>query len=209
MKARTVGTLPDKGDAEDQVAGVVLAGGQSRRMGQDKALLTIGGRTLLARTLDVLRSIAAEVVVIGPPERAAQAGGVRVLPDAFPGTGPLGAIATALQAVEHDRMVLVACDMPFLSAALLQYLVARSTDDVVAPRTGGHVHVLHAVYRRTCLPAVTAQLAAGDLRVERLLERVRTCFVDEAELRAIDPDLRSLWNVNTPVEWEAVLQAEG
>ncbi|MBI4497370.1 MAG: molybdenum cofactor guanylyltransferase [Chloroflexi bacterium] len=183
-------------------AGAVLAGGRSRRMGQDKALLRLAGRTLLERALDTLRSVAQEVLVIGPPERAALAGGARLVPDAFPGTGPLGAIATALQAIQSDRAVLVACDMPFLSAPLLRYLVACSEGyDVTLPRTAAHTEQLHAVYHRACLPAILEQLAAGDLKIDRFFAKVRVRYVDETELRAIDPDLRSLWNLNTPEDW--------
>lgn len=184
------------------IAGAVLAGGQSRRLGQDKALLMLDGSTLLERALAILRSVAREVLVIGPPERAALAGGARVVPDAFPGAGPLGAIATALQASEADRVVLVACDMPFLSASLLRYLVSCSEGyDVTIPRTQGFTEQMHAVYHRSCLSAVTEQLAAGDLKIDRFFPGVRVRYVDEPELRAIDPDLRSLWNVNTPEDW--------
>src|SRR5579875_3832675 len=115
--------------------GAVMAGGKSSRLGRDKALLTIDGETLLARALRCVASVTAEQLVIGPPERAAQAPGVRVVPDAYPGSGPLGGIYSALQAASHDSVLVVACDMPFLNGALLAYLLTLAPGyDVVLPK---------------------------------------------------------------------------
>src|SRR5947209_7267292 len=109
-----------------QVVGAVMAGGRSSRFGRDKALLVVNGETLLQRTVATLREVAADVVVLGPPERATQVSGVEVLQDAVPGIGPLGGIYTALRARPGCAALVVAVDMPFLNAVLLRHLVALS-----------------------------------------------------------------------------------
>jgi len=184
------------------VTGVVLAGGRSSRFGRDKALLELDGETLLARAVRILRDLTGEVLVLGPPERAAQAPGARVIPDERPGDGPLPALATALRAMHGERMVAVATDMPLLNAALLTYLLDRSFGyDVSVPRVSGRTQQLHAVYARTCLPAIEAQLARNDLKIDRFFGSVRTLAVEEHELTRLDPELRSFRNINTEADW--------
>lgn len=186
------------------ITGVVQAGGKSRRMGRDKALLELGGQTLLARAVATLRRITPDVLVVGPPARQHHAAGARVVPDAYPESGPLGGIATALLAAATARVAVVACDMPFLNAELLAYLASLDPDaDAVVPRMEGQPEPLHAVYARASLPVMQEQLAAGDLRVANFLARVRVRYVEEPELRAVDPDLRSFFNINTPADLEA------
>jgi molybdenum cofactor guanylyltransferase len=179
-----------------------MAGGKSRRFGQDKALLTIHGETLLARALRILAEVTRERLIIGPPERAAQAGGAPVIPDEFPETGPLGGIYTALHAAANDWLVVVACDMPFLNPDLLRYLLSLAPDsDVVLPAPEGHGEQLHAVYRRSCLDAIRRQIESGDYKIDRFFAQVSVRLVGRDELRSVDPDLRSFRNVNTPEEW--------
>jgi molybdopterin-guanine dinucleotide biosynthesis protein A len=188
-----------------RVSGVVLAGGAGRRFGRDKALLTLDGETLLARVVRILGGVAAEVLVLGPSERASLLNGLpaRVIPDDRPGSGPLPAIATALRRMRGERTVAVATDMPLLNPALLAYLLDRSDGyDVTVPRVGGRGQPLHAVYARTCLPFIEAQLARGDLAIHRIFSEVRTLTIEEDEIARIDPELLSFRNVNTPADWE-------
>jgi molybdopterin-guanine dinucleotide biosynthesis protein A len=200
------------------IMGAILAGGQSRRMGQDKAMLLIHGEPLLARAIRTVRTVTPEVAIIGPPERAALAPGAPVIPDRWPGAGPLGGIATALQALTSEAVLVVGCDMPFLNAALLRYLielsqgagdvapVSQPTAGAVVVRLEGQAHPLHAVYHKSCLPTLEAQLAAGDLRVQRFLARLQVRYVEPPELDRFDPEHRSAFNANTPEEWEQALR---
>lgn len=179
-----------------------MAGGKSSRLGTDKALLTLNGETLLARALRVIADVTAEQMVIGPPERQQHAGTTRTHPDEFPGSGPLGGIYTALSSANHDLVLVVACDMPFLSVPLLGYLLTLSDGyDVVLPRPDGRGEQLHAVYRRTCLAPIKQRLDSGDYKIDRFFGEVRVRVVDEAELRHYDADLRSFRNVNTAADW--------
>jgi molybdopterin-guanine dinucleotide biosynthesis protein A len=190
-----------------QVSGAVLAGGQSRRMGSDKAALLIQGEPLLRRAVRLLRAVTPDVAIIGPPERVALAPDVPIYPDRWPNQGPLGGIATALQALPGEAVLVVGCDMPFLNLDVLRYLVALSPGyNAVVVRADGEAHPLHAVYHRRCLPAIEAQLRAGNRQVQRLLDQLAVRFVEGAELDRLDPQHLSTFNANTPEEWERALR---
>ncbi|HEX9413269.1 MAG TPA: molybdenum cofactor guanylyltransferase [Ktedonobacterales bacterium] len=191
-------------------SGVVLAGGASRRMGQDKAALVLGGETLLARVVRLLRAATPEVFVIGPAERTLLVPGIPVVPDAQAGTGPLGAIATALAQATTDYVFVAACDMPFLRPGLVRYLAALASDfGVTVPRSARGLEPLHAVYARSCLPVIAAMLAERAYAVGGLCARVPTRIVEPEEWSAHDPAGLSIMNVNTPAEWRAALDRAG
>jgi molybdopterin-guanine dinucleotide biosynthesis protein A len=183
------------------VSAAVMAGGRSRRMGQDKAWLDVGdGRAIVRRVVDVLADVADEVLIVANDGRYGTLG-VRVVPDRFPEGGVLGGIATGVGAATHDRVLIAACDMPFLEPAVFRLLVARCADvDVVMPKVGDDFETLHALYTKACLPAMERALAAGKMRVISFFPDVRVRVLGEEELRAVDPELRSFTNVNTPEE---------
>ena len=191
------------------VTAAILAGGRSSRMGQDKALLRLAkdGPTLLESTIATLADLVDRVIVIAPLERAYQSFGVDVLPDAFPGTGALGGIATGLMASSSSELFVVACDHPFLSASLIRHLISIEGEfDALAPRTNGRsrqggdlvVQTLHARYRPACLPVLERVIAHGYDSSMDFFRQVKLCTVDEPELRQFDADLRSFMSVNTP-----------
>jgi molybdopterin-guanine dinucleotide biosynthesis protein A len=182
--------------------GVVLAGGRSSRLGRDKALLELNGETLLARAVRVLAGVVDEVIVLGPADRADHASGARVIPDERPGDGPLPALATALREMRGERMIAVATDMPLLNPTLLRHIFDRSSGyDVAVPRAGGRTQQLHAVYARSCLPAIEAQLHQNDLKIDRFFGAVHTLVIEEDEIAAIDPHYLSFRNINTEADW--------
>ena len=186
------------------VSAAVMAGGKSRRMGRDKAWLELGGRPIIERVIDVLREVADEVVIVANDARYG-ALGLRVVPDRFPEGGALGGIATGVWAATHERVLVAACDMPFLRADVLRLLLSHAPEaDAVVPRVGGEFETLHALYSKACLPAMERALAAGRMRVISFYDDVRVRAVEEDELRTVDPELRSFTNVNTPEELAAV-----
>lgn len=199
----------------DDLTLVVNAGGQSRRMGQAKALLpTPAGVPLLVHILWRLAPLAPArtIIVANDPAIAGMNGlptDARCVVDAYPDTGTLGGIATGLGAAPGWAAV-VACDLPFVQARVFEHLCAIAAVqkdggdawDAVVPIVDGYAEPLHALYHRRCLPAIVQRLAAGERRVISFMPDVRTHFIDEPALRAIDPQLDSFWNVNTPEEWE-------
>lgn len=187
------------------ISGVVLAGGRSSRFGRDKALLDAGNGTLLQRTVNTLRVVTQDVLVLGPPERASQlatTASVEVLQDDIANLGPLGGICTALRARPGSAILVVAVDLPFLSAPLLRHLASLADSaDVVLPIVGGRGQQTHAVYGPACLVHIEPQLAGGDFKIDRFFPQVHVRRVEEEELRLFDPALDSFRNVNTPDAW--------
>jgi molybdopterin-guanine dinucleotide biosynthesis protein A len=186
-----------------KASAVVLAGGRSSRMGVDKALLTLEGRTLLDRTVAALTEVADDIVVVG--RTSGRARGVRFLTDETPNLGPLGGLHTGLRQAVHERVICVGCDMPFLNTELLRYLVSILDElDAAVPLVEGMSHPLHAVYSRRCATDAARQIESGDLRLRGLLDRLRVRWVEEPEVHDIDPGHRSVLNINTREEWARV-----
>jgi molybdopterin-guanine dinucleotide biosynthesis protein A len=187
------------------VSAAIMAGGRSRRMGRDKAWLDLGdGRPIVRRVIDVAREVADEVLIVANDERFRTLG-LRVVPDRWPEGGALGGIGTGIGAAAHDRVLVVACDMPFLRAETLRLLVESADGaDAVVPRVGGEYETMHALYTKACLAPIERALAAGRMRVISFFEDVRVKALDEAAFRAVDPDLVSFTNVNTPEELAAI-----
>jgi molybdopterin-guanine dinucleotide biosynthesis protein A len=187
------------------VSAAIMAGGKSRRMGRDKAWLDVGdGRPIVRCVIDVLSLVADDVLIVANDERFATLG-PRVVPDRSPLGGVLGGIATGVAAATCEKVLVAACDMPFLDAEVFRLLVARSDGvDVVMPKVGDEHETLHALYTKACLPAMERALASGKMRVISFFPDVRLRIIGEDELRAVDPDLRSFTNVNTPEELAAV-----
>ena len=200
----------DMDNTEPLISAIVLAGGQSRRMGRDKALIEFQGRPLIVHVIDTLRELTNEIMVVANRSESHGAWGARIVPDYDPPCGPLGGIAAGLRAAQHDLAIVVACDMPFLNVQLLRYLLDAAADyDAVVPQTGADFEPLHAVYRRTCYLPIVQRLANGQRRVISFFEDVRLRTVPEAEWRAIDPTGRSVSNLNTPGDVAAAAAAAG
>jgi len=188
-----------------EISAAILAGGRARRLGgADKARLPIGDARIIDRQLAALSAVADDVRIVAN-DRDRYAGlGLRVIPDAVMDRGPLGGLYTALLDATHERVLVLACDLPFVTAALLQRLVAESgtgpEDDVidaVVPRSARGLEPLCALYRRRCAGAALARIERGDLSVAGLLADLR---VHELGPEALAPyDDGSLFeNVNTP-----------
>jgi molybdopterin-guanine dinucleotide biosynthesis protein A len=189
------------------VSAAIIAGGKSKRMGQDKAWIELDGEPLITRVANVLAEVADEVIVVANEPRYASLG-LRVVKDRYPEGGALGGIATGVGAASHDTVLVAACDMPFLSAEVWRLLVGHIGDaDVVIPRIGGEYETLHAIYTKACLPHMARALAENRLRVIAFFDQVRVEAVEESELRGVDPELRAFTNVNTPEELASALGA--
>lgn len=185
------------------VTGIVLAGGRSTRMGQDKAMLPFVGETMIARAVRVVRNVADEVVVVTRPGCSYAGLPGRMVHDAAEDLGPLAGIAAGLAASNSDLNLIVACDMPLVRPAVLRRLLElRGDADVCVAVVQGHASPLCAVYRASVGAVAKQLLASGERRVTTLLDRVQTKRVDAAVFRDLDPDLETFLNCNTPDEFE-------
>ena len=184
----------------------IQAGGESRRMGQDKGLASFLGQPLIARVLQRVAPIADEVLVTANSPQAYQFLDVPVFMDLVRGRGALGGLYTALSVARHSMVAVVACDMPFVNPDLLKAEFQKMLDtqaDVVIPHASDGMQPFHAIYRReTCLPFVQSALEAGYWRVDAWFDQVNVYHFPEAEIRKYDPTLHCFWNVNTPEELE-------
>lgn len=181
----------------------ILAGGKARRLnGVDKSVLRAGSQSILERQLEAAHGISDDVLLVGGCDRRVVPAGTRCLDDRIADAGPLGGLDAALLAARHPELVLLACDMPFVTAPFLRFLLDQIGDDeAVVPHTERGYHPLCAVYASACVPSVAGALADGDLRMLNLLARLRVRVVEGRDIDDhVGPATRLLTNVNTPAD---------
>ena len=186
------------------VSGVVLAGGQSKRIGANKAFLDVGGRPIIERVLEQMSLVAQEVFLVANALDEYAHLDYPIVPDVFPGKGALGGVYSGLKAARNPQVLVVGCDMPFLSAALLRYMILLTPGyDIVAPRTEKGIEPLHALYAKACLPTMERMLQHNDLKIVAFYSQFRVRYVEQSEVEVLDPRHLSFFNVNTldDLEW--------
>jgi molybdopterin-guanine dinucleotide biosynthesis protein A len=192
----------------------VLCGGQSARMGRPKLSLPFGGETLLGRVVRIVGGVVSPVVVVaaGEQELPALPSGTIVARDEIEAQGPLAGLAAGLSALRDraDVAYVSSCDVPLLEPRFIQAILdALGAHEVAVARDAGRLHPLAAAYRMACEGRVREFLAAGRLGLTQFVSQCDARIVEGTELRAVDPELQSLCNVNTPAEYEAALRAAG
>lgn len=193
------------------VSAFILAGGQSTRMGSDKALLKIAGVSLLERALATVREIAETVMVVGSRERYAEFASA-IVEDEFAQCGPLGGIHAALGASKSELNVVLSVDTPLVTAEFLRYLLGRAKQQsdalAVVPDAAGGVQGTCAVYRRPFRAVAEQQLKRGRYKITGTLALVRVEYVEESEMRAAGFDPAMFANLNTPEEFSQFAQVD-
>lgn len=192
--------------------GVVLAGGASRRMGRDKALLDLGGRPLLQLAAEAVGKVCDEVVIAGRGRAPIALPGLAAAwaPDPPGVEGPLAGLAAGLAAAAREKVIAVACDMPFVNPDFLRRLLDELFDcDAVIPLAAGSPQPLHAAYSRDILPTLETLMRLGGRSMLDLLPRLRVKYLSERTCQALDPDGLSTLNVNTPAEYAAAVVQHG
>ena len=187
-----------------QVDSFILAGGVSSRMKRDKALLEVGGEPLLVRTARLLESVVGAPSVIGDPSTY-ESFALPVIADDWPGAGPLGGIATALRVSTASWNLVVACDLPYLTAEWLHFLVARavaSPADAVLPMNTLGAEPLCAMYHKRGEPAIRAALESGIRKVTDGLQNLRAETIPHAEWKAFDSEGLLFKNMNLPRDYQ-------
>lgn len=190
------------GGRELDVAAFIIAGGKSSRMGEDKALVTVDGRTLLAHALQAARSVTPEVSIVGDSAKFQRF--APVVEDAFRGCGPLAGIHAALKSSRAELNLMLAVDLPFVSFELLQFMVtqARGAADatVTIARAGGRWQPLCAVYRRDFGDPADNALRQGRYKIDALFDHLRMRVISGEELESAGFPARMFRNLNTPEE---------
>ena len=185
------------------VGGFILAGGESSRMGRDKALLELGGEALIVRAARLVEA-ATRCAIVGDSVRL-EGFELEVIGDDFPGAGPLGGIATALRASEAEWNLVVACDLPYLTREWLEFLIGRavrSEADAVLPMNERGAEPLCAAYRKRAEGAIRAALDRGVRKVTDGLADVRIEFIEPGEWKGFDSNGLLFKNMNSPADYE-------
>jgi molybdopterin-guanine dinucleotide biosynthesis protein A len=199
--------------ASDRISagGIVLCGGQSKRMGQPKAWLPFAGETMLARVVRLLSEVVDPIVVVAAPDQELPplSAGVLLARDVEKGRGPLQGLSAGLQALggKVEATYLSSCDVPLLQPLFVRRMLSLLGDyNICVPHVDGFHHPLAAVYRVGVLDQVNRLLAENRLRPVFLFETVSTRLVKAHELLDIDPTLQSLRNLNAPEDYEQALR---
>lgn len=191
----------------------ILAGGQSRRLGEDKALLRLSesGPTLLERTAGTCAGLTDDIFVIAPGGRGYEGFGLRVVDDRFPGEGPAGGVISALRAARYSHCLVLGCDYPLLARPLLRWLMEQADPErpvlprlPAAGRQGGRhtLEVLHGVYPVATLADIEQAFSAGERQLARIVRKLHPRLVGPEALERFDPGLSSFRSVNRRVDAE-------
>lgn len=179
---------------------IILAGGKSSRLGQNKVLQTIDGKNLIQWVIDRLAVLSKEIIIAtahGESIDCSSAARIRIVADIYPGKGPLVGIYSGLIASSSPQAIVVGCDTPFLSVSLLEYMTQIcSPFDVVVPRIRDKLEPLCAVYSKDCLAPAYSLLEQNELRIDKLFRMVKVKYIEEGEVDRFDPEHLSFFNIN-------------
>jgi molybdopterin-guanine dinucleotide biosynthesis protein A len=188
------------------LSAVILSGGRSSRMGTPKCMLPFDGEPLIQHIVRKLQPLFTEIVVVASPGQPLPPLPVTVVHDTVAYQGPVGGIYYGLGTVTSEWAFVTSCDSAFLNMALVSYLVSQRVDfDVVVPRWDNRLQPLVAMYRKTVVSLLEKQLADGELRPVHLFDKVSTRYVDEHEIRRLDPEGQSFFNMNRPEDYAEAL----
>ena len=187
--------------SKNAITGIILAGGKSIRMGQDKAFIEINGAPIILRVFAVLDRLFRETIIVANQKETYAELNIPVYSDLVPGQGALGGLYTGLLHSTFPYSFCVACDMPFLDRALIEYLLTRIDQyDAVVPRTSDGLQPLHAIYSKQCLEPIRHLLDLEKTKIMDFYPLIRLQIVDEKDFLTLDPERKSFTNVNTPDE---------
>lgn len=194
------------------MTGIILSGGRNLRMGRNKAFLKVGGRAIIETTLSLFSTLFDEVILVtnSPEEYQHLQQKIKIITDIYPMTGSLNGILTGITHAFSYYSFVVACDMPFLNRDIILYLTKRIESvegyDVVLPVSDKGDEPLHAIYSKSCCRPMADMIKKGDVRIGALFSQVKVKRIGPDELRPLDPEFSSFFNINTP---EDLRLAEG
>jgi molybdopterin-guanine dinucleotide biosynthesis protein A len=184
----------------EKASALILAGGKNSRIGRNKAFIRLpNGQTILQNSINILQDIFPEIIIVANRKEAYREFEVPVVEDLIKECGPLGGVFTGLCHAASQRNFVTACDMPFISPALIRLLLAEGgTNDVVIPEVEGRVEPLFAVYSKSCIPTIFEHLQRRDFKMREALAQLRVRRVGAAAVDLVDPQHLSFFNINAP-----------
>lgn len=189
---------------------IILSGGNNRRMLHNKAFLQMGQKSIIEREIEVLSTLFSRIIVVTNTPENHEHLRVSLVSDVVPGKGPLGGIYSGLMASKDKHNFVVSCDLPFLNAGLISYMIELTEGhDVVVPRLNGLVEPLHVIYSQHCLIPIKRRLDRNELKIQSFFGEVKVRYIRESEIKKYDPKGITFFNVNTEEDLEkARLMAE-
>lgn len=184
---------------------IILSGGKSSRMGTNKALLPFHEKTNIERITDELKTVFDDLILVTNDPETYEFLGINMVRDEYPWKGPLAGVHAGLRASNYDENIVVACDMPFVSAELAGGLVRNLKHfDALIPVIGGRQHPLFAAYQKRIVPELEACLEENRLRMVHLLEQLQVRYLEESDLEAFGAGSleKIFFNMNHPNEYE-------
>ena len=191
--------------ALEKMTGVILSGGKNSRMGKNKAFLDINGVTLINRTVSLLRSIFAEIIIVtnSPLDYLEQ--NVTLVTDIFKEKGALGGLYSGLFFASYPRSFVCACDMPFLEASFIQYMVKLSGDfDIIVPHSGDGLQPMHAIYGKKCLPSIRNLFEQGNFKITDIYKGHKILTIKNDVIESFDGGRKMFLNVNTSADYAQI-----
>jgi molybdopterin-guanine dinucleotide biosynthesis protein A len=191
-----------------KATGVILAGGNNRRIGIKKAFININGITIIERTLTVFRKIFPQIIIVTNTPEDFQYTSEEVVKDIVAGKGPLGGIYTGLALAKYTRCFVVACDMPYVNAQLIKYMTDIIEYDIIVPKVGNYYEPLFACYSKKCYDVIRKQIEINNLKITGIFSQVGVREVSVNEIIKFDNNLSSFININTPQDFIRLLSQE-
>jgi len=191
------------------MTGIVLSGGENRRMGTDKAFLQVAGIPLIEHVLRSMQGVFQDIIIVTNAPTRYSAYGVKVVSDALAIRGPLTGIYSGLLQSSDEYNFVVACDMPYLNSRLISYIAGLAEGhDIVVPSIGGLLEPLHAIYRRQLITVIEKEIRQDRRQIRGIFGRAKVRYVTEDEIDRFDPERKSFKNLNTPEEYEEAACAD-
>ena len=188
------------------MTGIILSGGENRRMATNKAFLKIGGEFLIERILQVFKGLFNEIIIVTNTPELYISYDVILVDDLIKKRGPIAGLYSGLLNSRNNYNFVVACDMPFLNRSLISFMMGFiKGNDIVVTRYNGLVEPLHAIYSKSCLPVIESCLNKNDSGLRDLLGVCKVRYIEENEISKIDPEMRSFININTPDDLNLVV----
>jgi len=179
------------------ITGVILAGGKSLRFGKNKAFAEINGIPLIERVINILGLVFDDLIIVTNEPGEYSFLGLPMYEDLIKGLGPIGGIYTGLEKIRNNAGFFAACDMPFMNEDLIRHMAGIDNGfDAVVPKIDWKMEPLHALYSKTCLPAIKGLIESKQFMINIFFQKIHVRFLNEEEIRVHDPLLRSFFNIN-------------
>ena len=189
------------------VTGIILSGGKSTRMGENKAFIELEGVPIVRRIYTLFKELFQEVIIVTNQQELFKNFDSKIYSDLIPNQGALGGLYTGLFFSTFQYSFCVACDMPFIKKALVQYIINHiEGEDVIVPRTEDGLQPLHAIYSKNCLDPIKIIMEQGKYKIIDFYNQVNVKIVEEKDFTVLDPLRESFINVNTPDELHSIIK---